>query len=80
MNNWHTEFMAEYDRRQILEEAEHIQLEQLALQARPYRPGLFERSMFSFANWMISAGSQLRKRYEVPPPPCSDCPAGSLAR
>jgi hypothetical protein len=80
MNNWHTEFMAEYERRQILEEAEHIRLEGLALEARVYRPGLFGRTMFNFANWMISAGSQLRKRYEIPPMPCSDCPAGSLAQ
>ena len=78
MNNWHDEFMAEYHRQGILEEAEHIHLERIALQARVYRPRLFERSMFSFANWMISTGKQLRKRYDTP---CVDCPTptGSFA-
>ncbi len=78
MNNWHNEFMAEYHRQDILEEAEQIRLEKLVIQSRVYRPGLFERSMFNFANWMISTGKQLRKRYEVP---CVDCPAptGSFA-
>jgi hypothetical protein len=34
--------------------------------------------MFNVANWMISTGKQLRKRYEVP---CVDCPTptGSIA-
>lgn len=77
MNNWHTEFMAEYDRQHILEEAEEIRLEHLVSQSWDHRPGLFERTMFNFANWMISTGSQLRKRYEAPTVPCSDCPTGS---
>ncbi|RPJ28725.1 MAG: hypothetical protein EHM33_03545 [Chloroflexi bacterium] len=71
MNNWQNEFMAEDHRRQILEEAEHIRLEKLALKSRVYRPGMFERTMFNFANWMISTGKQLRKRYEVPAVNCS---------
>lgn len=79
MNNWHNEFMAEYHRQDILNEVEHIHLETLALKSRVYRPGFFARTMFSFANWMISTGKQLRKRYEVP---CVDCPTptGSFAR
>ena len=79
MNNWHNEFMAEYHRQDILNEVDHIHLETLALKSRVYRPGFFARSMFSFANWMISTGKQLRKRYEVP---CVDCPTptGSFAR
>ncbi len=77
MNNWHTEFMAEFDRQHILEEAEEIRLEHVASENRVYRPGLFERTMFRFANWMISAGSQLRKRYEARAIPCSNCPTGS---
>ncbi len=77
MNNWHTEFMAEFDRQHILEQAEQIRLESLATRSRLYRPGLFERTMFHFANWMISAGSQLRKRYEVPAVPCSSSPTRS---
>jgi hypothetical protein len=78
MNNWHDEFMAEYHRQGILEEAEQIRLERIALKSQVYRPRLFERTMFNFANWMISTGKQLRKRYEVP---CVDCPTptGSFA-
>jgi hypothetical protein len=77
MNNWHTEFMAEYDRQHILEEAEEIRLENLVTRSRVYRPGLFERTMFHFANWMISTGSQLRKRYEVSSIHCSNTPTRS---
>ena len=79
MHNWHNEFMAEYHRQDILQEAEHIRLERIALQSRVYQPRLFERTMFNFANWMIVTGKQLRKRYEVR---CVDCPApsGSFAR
>ena len=78
MHNWHDEFMAEYHRQDILKEVEHIRLERIALKSRVYRPGLFERTMYNFANWMISTGKQLRKRYEVP---CVDCPTptGSFA-
>ena len=80
MNNWHDEFMAEYHRQQILKEVDQIRLERLALQSLIYRPGLFERSMFSFANWMISTGKQLRRRYEIPSVDCSTSPSGSFAR
>jgi hypothetical protein len=78
MNHWHNEFMAEYHRQDILNEAEHIHREKLVTRSKVYRPGFFERSMFNIANWMISTGKQLRKRYEVP---CVDCPAptGSFA-
>ena len=78
MNHWHNEFMAEYHRQDILKEAEHIRLENFAVRSQVYRPGPFERTMFKFANWMISTGKQLRKRYEVP---CVDCPtpSGSFA-
>ncbi len=78
MNNWHDDFMAEYHRQDILQEAEQIRLEKIGLKFRVYRPGFFERTMFNFANWMISTGKRLRRRYEVP---CVDCPAptGSYA-
>ena len=85
MNHWHNEFMAEYHRQDILKEAEHIRLEGIAVKARVYRPGFFARTMFNFANWMISTGQQLRKRYTrsslVDEVPCVDCPAptGSFA-
>jgi hypothetical protein len=78
MNNWHTEFMAEYDRQHILEEAEEIRLENLATRSRIYRPGLFERTMFHFANWMISTGNRLRKRYEMPSVRCHQSPTRSF--
>ncbi len=79
MNNWQIEFMAEYRRQEILQGAEQIRLEKLALQSRAYRPRLFERTMFSFANWMISTGKQLRRRYEIPTVHCSDSRTGSFA-
>ncbi len=79
MNNWQNEFMAEYRRQEIVREMEHIRLEEQALQSRVGRPRLFERTMFNFANWMILAGKQLRKRYEVPAIHCSDSCTGSLA-
>ena len=79
MNHWHNDFMAEYHRQQILEEVEHIRLEKLAAVSRVYRPGLFARTMFRFANWMISTGKQLRRRYEVPAVSCSKPPTGSFA-
>jgi hypothetical protein len=77
MNNWHTEFMAEFERQHILEEAEEVRLENLATRFRAYRPGLFERTMFHFANWMIATGNQLRNRYEVPSVRCSNPPTRS---
>jgi hypothetical protein len=80
MNNWHTEFMAEYHRQDILAEAEHIRLEKLALRSRVYRPGLFAHTMFNFANWMIATGKQLRKRYEVPAVNCSNSQTNSVAQ
>ena len=78
MNNWHIEFMAEYDRQHILEEADKIRFEIMATRSRVYRPGLFERTMFHFANWMISTGNRLRKRYEVPTVHCSQSPTHSF--
>ena len=63
MNNWQNEYMAEYHRQHLLEEAEQIHLEKLALKARGSCPTLFERIVFTFANWMISKGEQSRKRY-----------------
>jgi hypothetical protein len=47
--------------------------------SRVYRPRFFNRTMFSFANWMISTGKQLRKRYEVPSVDCSQPRTGSFA-
>ena len=66
MNNWQGESMAEFHRQRILQEVGQIRLERLALKSRVYHPRLLERTMFNFANWMISTGKQLRKRYEIP--------------
>ena len=64
MNHWQIEYTAEYHRQQILEEVEHIQLEKLALESRVRCPNRMELTILNFANWMISKGKQLRKRYE----------------
>ena len=79
MNHWNDEFMAEYHRQEILSEIEQIHLEKIAVSSRVYRPGLFERTMINFANWMISTGKQLRKRYEIPAVDCSKSRTGSFA-
>ena len=80
MNNWHNEYMAEYHRQDLLKQREQIRIADLALKSRVYRPGIFERTMFNFANWMISTGKQLRKRYEIPAVKCNHSPTGSFAR
>jgi hypothetical protein len=79
MNNWQNEFMPEYHRERITAEIEQIRLERLALKSQVYRPGFFARTMFRFANWMITTGKQLRKRYEVPPVSSSNPPTESFA-
>lgn len=78
MKYWQDEKTAEYNRQRILEEVQQIRLERAALKSRVYHPGLFERTMFNFANWMISTGKQLRKRYEIPAN-CNKGPSESFA-
>ena len=80
MNYWQDEKTAEYNRQRIWDEVEQIRLEKLALKSRVYRPGLFERTMFNFANWMIASGKQLRRRYEVPSTNCNKTPSKSFAQ
>ena len=72
MNNWHNEFMAEYRRQELLQEAKQIHREKLALESGVRCPTRFERMMITFANWMISRGKQLRKRYEAATVKCSN--------
>jgi hypothetical protein len=79
MNYFQDEQTAEYNRQRIHTEIKQIRLEQLALRSRPYQPGRFERMMFNFANWMISTGKQLRKRYEVPAVNCNNSPSKGFA-
>jgi len=71
MNHFQNEQTAEYNRQRISDEIRRIRLEQFAIKSRIYKPGWFERTMFNFANWMISTGKQLRKRYEVPVTNCN---------
>lgn len=71
MQHWHDEYQAEYRRQLILAEMEQIRLEHTALRGRVYRPRFFARTMFNFANWMISTGKTLRKRYEMPAVNCN---------
>jgi hypothetical protein len=79
MNNWNDEYMAEYHRQDILDQVEQIRLERLTVTSRVYHPRFFSRTMFNFANWMISTGKQLRKRYEVPSGDCNNSQPGSFA-
>jgi len=82
MNHWQNEFMAEYRRQEILDEAEQIRLEKAGIQIQRgvYQPRFFERTMFNFANWMIATGKQLRKRYEIPAVNCNHSHTGSYAQ
>ena len=79
MNNWQNEFMAEYRRQELLQEAEQIRLEKLALESGVRCPTRFERMMIAFAHWMISKGKQLRRRYEDATVNCSNPPRSRLA-
>lgn len=66
MNFFQDEHTAAYNRERIAEAFQQMRLEQVALKSQVYQPGRFARLMFNFANWMISTGKQLRKRYEIP--------------
>jgi len=79
MNYFLDEKTAEYNRQRILDEVKQIRLEKLALDSQIYRPGLFERTMFRLANWMISTGKHLRRRYEIPQVNCSHTTSSNLA-
>lgn len=79
MNTWNYEKTAEYNWEQIQAEVKLIRMERTTLRSRVYHPGLFARTMFNFANWMIITGKQLRKRYEVPTVSCTKSPTGSFA-
>ena len=75
MNIWQNELLVDYHRQDIVQDMEQIRLEKIALKSRVYHPGLFERTMFHLANWMISTGKRLRERYEVPALDCCNPPA-----
>jgi hypothetical protein len=80
MNHWHSEAMAELNRKEIEREMRHIRGEEQALTTRVQGPGWFTRSMYAFANWMISTGKQIRHRYEVPAADCRSVPTRSFVR
>ena len=80
MNYFQDEQTAKYNRQRISDEVKQIRLEKLALGSQVYRPGPFERTMFRLANWMISTGKYLRKRYEIPQVNCNHTPARNLAQ
>jgi hypothetical protein len=80
MNYFQDEQTAAYNRGRIAEAFHQMRLEQLALKSRLYQPGRFGRLMFSFANWMIATGKQLRKRYEIPAADCTPVHSKSFAR
>lgn len=80
MNHWQVEIMAEIHRRAIEQEAQDLRLERQALSSQAYRPGWFTRAMFNLANWMITTGKQLRRRYEAPVMDCGHRTTRSYAR
>jgi len=71
MNVFDYEKTAEYNRQRTIDEITQIRLAQTATKVRVYKPGRFTHLMFNFANWMITTGKQLRKRYEIPVPNCN---------
>jgi hypothetical protein len=71
MNHYQDEINAEYHRQAILNETEQVRLENIARSSHIHQPGIYERTMYNFANWMISTGKQLRRRYEIPAVQCN---------
>ena len=80
MNYHQDELTAEYNRKRIQTEFEQLRLERLALRSTTSLPGRFTRLMFNLANWMITTGKQLRKRYEIPAANCGPAPSKEFAR
>jgi len=68
MDSWQMERIAAERQAERLYEAAQWRLEQEALHGQPVKPGWFARNMFTFGNWMITAGERIRKRYEYAPP------------
>jgi hypothetical protein len=58
----------------------YLQIERIALQSRANGSRFFERTMFNFANWMISTGKLLRQRYEIPIVNRNNSPRKSFVR
>ena len=78
MNQWQYEQykqIDEYSRQRMLNE---VGAERLVRQLRIYHPGIFTRTMFRLANWMITKGQGLRRRYEIPAAHHSHDPSHNL--
>jgi hypothetical protein len=80
MYNWHAEYTAKHERKQILNDMQKIRLEEQAFSLSLNRPGWFGRVMFWFGNWMVSTGKNIRHRYEAPSIKCQNSANGSFAR
>jgi hypothetical protein len=68
MDYWQTERKAVERQAELLREAAEWRLEQEAVRGRDVKPDWFARNMFTFGNWMITAGERIRKRYAYAPP------------
>ena len=79
MNNWHTEYTAEFHRRELNQEMEQIRLEELAMQGKPYRPGRFQRIMQALGTWLVAIGEDLQCRYQSPAVDCTRSSTRSYA-
>ena len=80
MNHWQYEQykqIDEFSRQKMISE---IRVEKLVRQYRVYHPGIFERTMFSLADWIISIGKRLRRRYEIPSTNCPQAVSSNLAK
>lgn len=78
MNHWQYEQYKQIDefyRQRVMAE---LRAHKLVWQYRIYHPGSFERTMLKLANWMISKGKQIRRRYEIPSSNCSRTASGNL--
>ena len=65
MNDWQYEQYKRINedvRQRMIEEARIVRL---IRESRGDQPGLFEQIMFKLANWMISSGRQLQRRYDI---------------
>ena len=60
------QLLAEEHRQEILNEMDHIRLEEQALKAREFHPNLFTRSMQKFGVWLIKVGEELVCRFQTP--------------
>ena len=65
MNHWQYEQykrINEDDHQRMIEEARIVRLIRAS---RVDQPSIFEQTMFKLANWMISSGEQLQRRYDI---------------